>query len=63
MTEIKKTAASARLLNCLMAMDIKYLEDVTQYSAKDLCQFRNFGNKSVTELRGLLKDHNLKLKE
>ena len=50
---------SVRALNCLKAADVETLGDLVQYNKTDLLKFRNFGNKSLTELDDLLLGLNL----
>ena len=50
---------SVRALNCLAAANVETLGDLVQYNKNDLLKFRNFGNKSLSELENLLASQNL----
>lgn len=50
---------SVRALNCLKAADINTLRELVRLTEMDLLKFRNFGRKSISELRDFLKDHDL----
>ena len=49
---------SVRALNCLKAAEVDTLGDLVSFNKSDLMKFRNFGKKSLTELKNwlLLKD-------
>jgi DNA-directed RNA polymerase subunit alpha len=53
---IEELQLSARAYNCLNKMDIKTIEDLMQYSLKELKEIKNFGQKSVDEVIKKLKD-------
>lgn len=54
---------SVRSKRCLNAAEIVYLEELQEYSKRDLLRFRNFGNKSITEIEDLMKEYGMKLKD
>lgn len=45
---------SVRSLNCTKAADIETIGDLVSYQKRDLLKFRNFGNKSLSELDDLV---------
>ncbi len=53
---------SARSLNCLKKANIKTVGELISYSAEDLMKFKNFGGKSLTEVREKLNEYKLALK-
>lgn len=50
---------SVRSRNCLSAMEIKTLGDLTRVSEQELLSGKNFGETSLTEVRDLMKQHGL----
>ena len=62
-TRIRELNTSLRLYNCLKFADIKTLEDLTMRTEKDLWRIRNFGTKSLTEVKNLLQEYGLTLKQ
>jgi len=50
---------SVRAINCLKAAEIETLGDLVQREMADMSQFRNFGKKSLEELKALLHNNNL----
>lgn len=50
---------SVRALNCLKSADIETVGDLVKCQQTDLLRFRNFGKKSLIELRDFLNDHGL----
>ena len=50
---------TVRSLNCLMAGDVETIGDLARIKPQDLLKFRNFGKKSLVELRDLLDAHDL----
>ena len=50
---------SFRLYNCLRNAHINYLSDVSQYTPDEMLKFRNFGHKSLTELKVIMQTHHL----
>jgi DNA-directed RNA polymerase alpha subunit len=51
---------SNRLLNCLKAMDLIYLEQLKKIRRSDIKKYRNFGAKSQSELIDFMEDSGLK---
>jgi DNA-directed RNA polymerase alpha subunit len=51
---------SNRLLNCLKAMDLIYLEQLKKIRRSDIKKYRNFGAKSQSELIDFMQDSGLK---
>ena len=54
-TELVDLDLSVRALNCLKAADIRTLADLVSYDVADMLKFRNFGNKSLSEIQDLVK--------
>lgn len=61
-TPIYKLKFSARTYNCFKNYEIRTLEDLIQYTEKDLIKLRNFGKKGLIEVITLLDEHGLSLK-
>lgn len=59
---IKELEFSVRSRNCLRQANMKVLGDLTKMSAQELLQLKNFGKKSLVEIREKLAMHNLALK-
>lgn len=53
---------SARSLNCLKKANVKTVGELISYSVDDLMKFKNFGGKSLTEVREKLGEYKLALK-
>jgi DNA-directed RNA polymerase subunit alpha len=53
---------SSRSLNCLKKAGVKKVGELVQYSEEELMKFKNFGSKSLTEVRSKLAEYKLKLK-
>lgn len=53
---------SSRSLNCLKKAGIKKVGELVALSETDLMKFKNFGTKSLTEVRSKLAEYKLKLK-
>ena len=60
---IEDLELSVRTGNCIIAMQIKTVGDLLEYSAKDLLATRNFGRKNLRELEYLLEGFGLYLKK
>ena len=58
-TKLVDMDLSVRALNCLKAAGVETLGDLVQFNKTDLLKFRNFGEKSLTELDELLEHMNL----
>ena len=50
-TKLVDMDLSVRALNCLKAAEVDTLGDLVSFNKNDLMKFRNFGKKSLTELR------------
>ncbi len=59
---IEDLELSARSLNCLKKADIKSVEELISNSVEDLMKFKNFGAKSLDEVRDKLSEYKLTLK-
>ena len=53
---------SSRSLNCLKKAGVKKVGELAGYSEAELMQFKNFGSKSLDEVRSKLAEYKLKLK-
>jgi DNA-directed RNA polymerase subunit alpha len=64
---IEELELSVRSYNCLEAAGIKTIRDLVQKSESEMLKYRNFGRKSLTEIKNILKEmglsFNLKLDE
>ncbi len=58
-TPLADMKLSVRAINCLKAAEIETLGDLVQRQMADMAQFRNFGKKSLEELKTLLSNNNL----
>lgn len=56
---IEELELSVRSFNCLEAASIKTIRDLVQKSEGDMLKYRNFGRKSLSEIKGILKEMNL----
>lgn len=54
---------SVRLYNCLKCDDIETLGDLVMRTELDLMRLRNFGTRSLTEVKNLLQEYGLTLKQ
>jgi len=52
---------SLRSVDCLKHNNIVYIGDLVQKTEQDLLRTRNFGRRSVTEVKTLLESMNLRL--
>lgn len=59
---IEDLELSARSLNCLRKVGVKTVGDLIAYSEQELLKFKNFGAKSLTEVRQKLAEYKLALK-
>jgi DNA-directed RNA polymerase subunit alpha len=53
-TELVDLDLSVRALNCLKAADIRTLAELVTYDVADMLKFRNFGKKSLSEIKNWL---------
>ena len=58
---VEKLELSSRTLNCLKRAGINKVGEVLERTAEELLKIRNFGEKSLEELRARLEDNNLPL--
>jgi DNA-directed RNA polymerase subunit alpha len=61
-TSIVDLDLSVRTLNALGGYDIRKVSDLIQFSEKDLFKIRNFGNRSLVEVKAVLVNLNLSLR-
>ena len=59
-TKLEDCNISNRLLNCLKAMDLIYLEQLTTIKMSDIKKYRMFGAKSQKELCDLMESYGIK---
>lgn len=57
---IEELELSVRSYNCLEAAGIKTIRDLVQKSESEMLKYRNFGRKSLNEIKSILKDMGLK---
>ena len=60
-TKLVDLDLSVRALNCLKAADVETLGDLVAFNKNDLLKFRNFGKKSLHEIKAKLMDMGLSL--
>ncbi len=58
-TPLEDLDLSVRAFNCLKAAKINSLSELVQYEQEDLMKFRNFGQKSLTEIDQVLHERGL----
>lgn len=58
-TPLEDLELSVRAFNCLKAAKINSLSELVQYTQEELMKFRNFGQKSLTEIEQMLTDKSL----
>ena len=58
-TPLEDLDLSVRAFNCLKAAKINSLSELVQYEQEDLMKFRNFGQKSLSEIDSVLQDRGL----
>jgi DNA-directed RNA polymerase subunit alpha len=56
---IEELELSVRSYNCLEAASIKTIRDLVQKSESEMLKYRNFGRKSLSEIKGILKEMGL----
>lgn len=56
---IEELELSVRSFNCLEAASIKTIRDLVQKSEGEMLKYRNFGRKSLSEIKAILKDMGL----
>jgi len=57
---IEELELSVRSYNCLEAAGIKTIRDLVQKTESEMLKYRNFGRKSLNEIKTILKDMNLR---
>jgi DNA-directed RNA polymerase subunit alpha len=57
---IEELELSVRSFNCLEAAGIKTIRDLVQKSESEMLKYRNFGRKSLNEIKNILKEMNLR---
>ena len=57
---IEELELSVRSYNCLEAAGIKTIRDLVQKTENEMLKYRNFGRKSLTEIKNILKAMNLR---
>jgi DNA-directed RNA polymerase subunit alpha len=58
-TPLEDLDLSVRAFNCLKAAKINSLSQLVQYEQEDLMKFRNFGQKSLSEIEQVLNERGL----
>lgn len=58
-TPLEDLDLSVRAFNCLKAAKINSLSELVQFEQEDLMKFRNFGQKSLTEIEQVLNERGL----
>ena len=61
--KIEDLQLSLRLANCLSNMNVVYLHQLLKYTETDLLRTKNFGRKSLNEIKEVLEEYNCKLGE
>jgi len=56
---IEELELSVRSFNCLEAAGIKTIRDLVQKSEQEMLKYRNFGRKSLNEIKSILRDMGL----
>jgi len=56
---IEELELSVRSFNCLEAAGIKTIRDLVQKTESEMLKYRNFGRKSLSEIKGILKQYSL----
>jgi len=58
-TPLEDLELSVRAFNCLKAAKINSLSELVHYTQEELMKFRNFGQKSLSEIEQMLIDRGL----
>jgi DNA-directed RNA polymerase subunit alpha len=58
-TPLEDLELSVRAFNCLKAAKINSLSELVQYTQEELMKFRNFGQKSLSEIEQVLHERGL----
>ena len=57
---IEELELSVRSFNCLEAAGIKTIRDLVQKTEQEMLKYRNFGRKSLNEIKSILRDMGLR---
>ncbi|MHB2018007.1 MAG: DNA-directed RNA polymerase subunit alpha [Candidatus Xenobia bacterium] len=60
--QVEQLGLSVRSLNCLKRAGIRSVGDLTQYAEEDVMKLKNFGQKSLDEIKEKLAEHGLSLR-
>ena len=61
--KVEDLQLSLRLANCLSNMNVVYLHELLKYTETDLLRTKNFGRKSLNEIKEVFEEYNCKLGE
>ena len=61
--KIEDLQLSLRLANCLSNINVVYLHQLMKYTETDLLRTKNFGRKSLNEIKEVLEEYGAKLGE
>ncbi|MSR85080.1 hypothetical protein EXS71_01400 [Candidatus Uhrbacteria bacterium] len=59
--ELPKVAMSVRTANCLNYADLHYIGELVQRAEADMLKTKNFGRKSLKEIKAILEEFGLRL--
>ena len=62
-TPVSDLELSVRSYNCLQAAEIKTIRDLVQKSEQDMLKYKNFGKKSLDEIKEILEEMSLSFGE
>ncbi|HEY3998645.1 MAG TPA: DNA-directed RNA polymerase subunit alpha [Candidatus Xenobia bacterium] len=60
---VEQLGLSVRSLNCLKRAGIRTVGDLTQYAEEDVMKLKNFGQKSLDEIKEKLQEHGMSLRQ
>ena len=60
-TSVEELELTVRSSNCLKNANIRTIKDLTKMTEDEIAKTRNFGKKSLTEIKDKLKEWNLSL--
>ncbi|MDP2631173.1 MAG: DNA-directed RNA polymerase subunit alpha C-terminal domain-containing protein [Candidatus Uhrbacteria bacterium] len=58
---VNEIVCSTRIANCLQNANIEYIWQLCQYTESDVLKLKNFGRRSLIEIREILTDMGLRL--
>jgi len=58
---VSELELSVRSANCLREAKIQTIEDLVKKTEQDMLKYRNFGKKSLSEIKGILESMGLHL--